>query len=66
MRYAIAKIKEEQEAVAFRLYIADAVNYGLGRPLKASLKDILYPPKEVDAEKLTEEIAKKAGITILS
>jgi hypothetical protein len=66
MRYAIAKFKEEQEAVAFRLYIADAVNYGLGKPLRVSLKDILYPPKEVDAEKLTEEIAKKAGITIKS
>jgi hypothetical protein len=50
--------------VAYRLYLADAINYGLGQPMRLSLRDILYPPKEVDVETATEKIIKATGITL--
>jgi hypothetical protein len=50
--------------VAFRLYIANAVNYGLGQPMTKQFGDIIYPPEDVDVEKITEDIVQKTGITL--
>jgi hypothetical protein len=50
--------------VAYRLYLADAINYGLGQPMRLSLRDILYPSEEIDAETVTKKIIKATGITL--
>ena len=44
--------------------MADVVNYGLGKPINKSLRDIYYPPKEVDVETETQKILKNTGITL--
>jgi hypothetical protein len=64
MRYAIAQFDYEQEAVAFRLYIANAVNYGLGQPMTKQLGDILYPPEDIDVEALTKRILQNTGVIL--
>lgn len=59
----MSKLKQYDLDMAYSLYITDSLYYnGKGMRLNRRFYEVLNPPKEIDGDKVAQDIIERAGL----